>query len=191
MGDIGHFTRSPEFIFTHLVYLSFRSGGLCAQPGVRCLQCLDLGRDLPLEKPTPGELGLTENLEATLSVKQFARDGAQLCLPLACCRALRRWRGCSSLAARCHSLPGGLWWLGDGWRSLLLGPAQAFLSGSFWFLQASRLSGVLCWPSRSRPAASLVLTARSPQAGTPGVGEVSSTVRSTIARGRAIGYALL
>ena len=68
-----------------LNHLSFLCGDLCAQPGVRCLQRLDLGLDLPLEGAAPlGKLRLAEDFEPTFPVEEVARNGAQLRLPLIC-----------------------------------------------------------------------------------------------------------
>ena len=90
--------------------LSVRSGGLCAQRGIRCLQRLDLGLDLPFEMPPPfGELGLAENFETILPVDQVARDGAQLLLSLVCFYALSRCLGCFSRIGLCLILLGILW----------------------------------------------------------------------------------
>src|SRR5579862_9673512 len=89
---------------------SVRFGTLCTQRGVRCLQRLDLRLDLPLEAASPiGELRLAEDLEPALPVEQVARNGAQLRLPLVCCRRISRWPGRSSLAIRFRLQLGVLW----------------------------------------------------------------------------------
>src|SRR5579863_8923547 len=77
--------------------LSSLLGALCAQPGVRCLQRLDLRVDLPPERAAPlGELRLAEELQPALPIEQVACDGTQLCWSLACFCHLSRWPGRSS-----------------------------------------------------------------------------------------------
>ncbi len=90
-----------------LLLLSVWFGTLCAQLGIRCLQRLDLGLNLPLEIATPfGELGLAEDFEAIPPVNQLARDSAQVFLPLVCFCDLSRWCGCSFLAGLRFCLSG-------------------------------------------------------------------------------------
>ena len=94
------------------------------QLGIRCLQCLDLGLDLPLEIPSPfGELGLAEDFEAIPPIDQVARDSAQLRLSLACCCDLSRWQSRSSLVGLLLLLLGVLWRHSRGWQCVLFGLA--------------------------------------------------------------------
>jgi len=57
--------------------LSAFLGNLCAQPGVRCLQRLDLGLDLPLEGAAPpGQARLLEHFQPALPGEQAAGNDA-------------------------------------------------------------------------------------------------------------------
>ena len=52
-----------------LLLSSVLFGTRCAHPGIRCLQRLDLGLDLPLERAPPlGKLGLAKDFQPALSV---------------------------------------------------------------------------------------------------------------------------
>jgi hypothetical protein len=101
--------------------LSSLIGNLCEQLGVRCMQRLDLGLNLPLEIAAPfGELGLEEDFEAAFPVEQVTRDGLQASLPLVCFCRLSQWQGCSSLPDLCRLLLGVHWWRSGRWRRVLL-----------------------------------------------------------------------
>ena len=99
-------------------------GGLCPQHGVRCLQRLDLGLDLPLERASLlGEMGLAEDFEAIFPVDQVARTGAHPLLTLICFWVLRRdWAAPSSLecTSACLAYSGDSVWDGkvscSAWR---------------------------------------------------------------------------
>ncbi|HLV98684.1 MAG TPA: hypothetical protein VKT82_08415 [Ktedonobacterales bacterium] len=53
----------------------FLLGYIGPKPGVRCLQRLDLGLDLPLEAAPPlGKLGLTQHFQPALPGEQVARN---------------------------------------------------------------------------------------------------------------------
>jgi hypothetical protein len=107
------------------------------QPGVRCLQRLDPGLDLPLEAPSPcGELSLAEHFQPAIPVEQVARNDTQLLLPLVYFCARSQGRSYSSLADWCRFVLGDLWWRSLGWRGLLLGLAEAFFGSSHVLVQA-------------------------------------------------------
>src|SRR5579862_1922251 len=101
-------TALPDGLGT-ITLLSSLLGGLCAQFGVLCLQRLDLGLDLPLERAAPlGKLGLAEDVQPALPIEQVVRNSAQLRLLLACC-SLSRWPVRSCLAGLRRLLLGILW----------------------------------------------------------------------------------
>ena len=75
-------------------------------------------------------MGHAQDFEATLPVKQVARNGTQLRLPLVCFSALSRWESRFSSVGLSRLLLGILWvlfgvlWsLRVGWQRLLLGQA--------------------------------------------------------------------
>ena len=96
--------------------LSVRFGGLCAQRGIRCLQRLDLGLDLPFEIPPPcGELGLAENFEAIPSSRSSRLRWRAVALVARLLLRPQPVAGPSSLVGLALCLLGILWWLSERW----------------------------------------------------------------------------